>query len=103
VRTAAAALAVVTALLVGAPATAAVAEPVRLAAAGSLRAALDEVGAAFAASPGGATVDATYGPSGLLRGRIGAGEAFEVFASANMEPPRRGGARAGAAGSPVRA
>lgn len=34
-------------------------------------------------------VDALFGPAGLLRGRIEAGEAADVFASANMEHPRR--------------
>lgn len=72
---------------------AAAAEPVRLAAAGSLRAALDEAAAAFAA--GGAPVARTYGPSGLLRGRIAAGEPFEVFASANMEHPEAVGRERG--------
>jgi ABC-type molybdate transport system substrate-binding protein len=67
----------------------AAAEPVRLAAAGSLRAALAEVALAFANAPGGAPVAETYGPSGLLRQRIAAGEAFEVFASANMEHPQQ--------------
>lgn len=81
---AAAALALAVALL-AVPAGAA--EPVRLASAGSLRAALDEAAAAFAAAPGGAPVERTFGPSGLLRERIAAGEPFEVFASANMEHP----------------
>lgn len=65
----------------------AAAEPLRLAAAGSLRAALSEVASAFAAAPGGTPVTETYGPSGLLRQRIAGGEAFDVFASANMEHP----------------
>ncbi|MBY0336431.1 MAG: molybdate ABC transporter substrate-binding protein [Acetobacteraceae bacterium] len=64
------------------------AEPVRLAAAGSLRAALSEVAAAFSAAAGGAPVAETYAPSGLLRQRIAGGEGFEVFASANMDHPR---------------
>lgn len=72
-------------MLIAAPAAA---EPVRLAAAGSLRAALHEVAQAFAASPGGVPVAETYGPSGLLRQRIAGGEAQDVFASANMEHPR---------------
>ena len=59
-------------------------EPVRLYAAGSLRAALDEVAAAFTE----AKVQAVYGASGLLRERIAKGEAAEVFASANMDHPR---------------
>lgn len=68
-------------------ATPAAAEPVRLAAAGSLRAALAEVSAAFAAAPGGGAVAETYAPSGLLRDRIERGEPFEVFAAANMQHP----------------
>jgi ABC-type molybdate transport system substrate-binding protein len=63
------------------------AEPVRLAAAGSLRAALAEVAQTFTQGAGGTTVTQTYAPSGLLRQRIAAGEPFEVFASANMEHP----------------
>jgi len=59
-------------------------EQVRLYAAGSLRAALDEVAAAFTE----AKVQAVYGASGLLRERIAKGEAAEVFASANMDHPR---------------
>lgn len=89
-----AALALAVALLVAVPAAAAV-EPVRLAAAGSLRAALTEVAAAFAAAPGGVPVAETYGPSGLLRQRISAGEPFEVFASANMEHPEAVGRERG--------
>jgi molybdenum ABC transporter molybdate-binding protein len=61
-------------------------EPVRLYAAGSLRAALNDVGAAFAAATG-TKVAGTYGPSGLLRDRIAKGEPAEVFASANMTHP----------------
>jgi len=61
-------------------------EPVRLYAAGSLRAALNEVAAAFTASTG-VKVVAEYGPSGLLRDRIVKGEPAEVFASANMAHP----------------
>jgi len=82
-------------LLMAAPVAAA--EPVRLAAAGSLRAALAEVATGFAASPGGAQVAQSYAPSGLLRQRIGAGEAFEVFASANMEHPEAVGRERGRA------
>ena len=86
---AAVALALAVALLAvpGAPGRAGAAEPVRVASAGSLRAALDEAAAAFAGLPGGAPVERTYGPSGLLRQRIAGGEPFEVFTSANMEHP----------------
>jgi ABC-type molybdate transport system substrate-binding protein len=93
VRAASALAFLFSALAMAAPATAA--DPVRLAAAGSLRAALDEAAAAFAAAPGGAPVAAAYGPSGLLRGRIAAGEPFEVFASANMEHPEAAGRERG--------
>jgi molybdenum ABC transporter molybdate-binding protein len=61
-------------------------EPVRLYAAGSLRAALNEVGAAFTAATG-VKVIAEYAPSGLLRDRIAKGEPADVFASANMSHP----------------
>jgi molybdate transport system substrate-binding protein len=54
--------------------------PLRLHAAGSLRAALDDVVAAL-----GVPVEASYGPSGLLRERIAAGEPCDLFASANMD------------------
>lgn len=88
-----AALALAAALLMAAmPATA---EPVRLAAAGSLRAALAEIAAGFAAAPGGVPVEQTYAPSGLLRQRIAQGEPFEVFASANMEHPEAVGRERG--------
>lgn len=70
------------ALLLMATAVPAAAEPVRLAAAGSLRAALAE-----AITASGQVVTATYAPSGLLRQRIAGGEGFEVFAAANMEHP----------------
>lgn len=68
-------------------APAAAQEPVRLYAAGSLRAALTEVAAAFRDETGVA-VTGTYGASGLLRERIEKGEPAEVFASANMEHPQ---------------
>lgn len=62
-------------------------EPVELFAAGSLRAALSDVADAFT-NTHGVTVERTFGPSGLLRQRIEAGESAQVFASANMEHPR---------------
>ncbi|MGH8681632.1 MAG: molybdate ABC transporter substrate-binding protein [Burkholderiales bacterium] len=61
-------------------------EPVRLYAAGSLRAALNDVGAAFATATGTKVVG-EYGPSGLLRDRIAKGAPAEVFASASMTHP----------------
>ena len=62
------------------------ADPVLLHAAGSLRAALTEVSKAFEAA-GGASVQAKFGPSGLLKDEIAGGAKAEVFASANMEHP----------------
>lgn len=62
-------------------------EPVRLYAAGSLRGAMTDIGKAFEAQAR-VPVAGTFGPSGLLRGRIAKGEPAEVFASANMEHPR---------------
>ena len=62
------------------------AEPVRLYAAGSLKAALSEIADAFKAETGIALAG-TFGASGLLRDRIAKGEPAEVFASANMEHP----------------
>jgi molybdate transport system substrate-binding protein len=61
-------------------------EPVRLYAAGSLRAALNEVAAAFTAATGTKVV-AEYGASGLLRERIEKGEPAQVFASADTGHP----------------
>jgi molybdate transport system substrate-binding protein len=63
-------------------------EPLRLYAAGSLRRALTEVTAAFTQSTG-IRVEGTLGASGLLRDRLEAGERADVFASADMDHPRR--------------
>jgi ABC-type molybdate transport system substrate-binding protein len=62
-------------------------EPVRLYAAGSLKAALTDVNSAFTKETGW-SVAGTYGASGLLRDRIANGETAEVFASANMAHPQ---------------
>jgi molybdate transport system substrate-binding protein len=62
-------------------------EPVRLYAAGSLRAVMTEIGDAFTRSSG-TKVAGTFGASGLLAERIRNGEPAEIFASANMEHPR---------------
>jgi len=58
-------------------------QPIKLYAAGSLRAALNEVAASYT----DAKVEAVYGASGLLRDRIAGGERADIFASANMEHP----------------
>ena len=57
-------------------------------AAWSLRAALNEVSAAFTQASG-ISVHAEYGPSGALRQRIEDGRAVGVFASADMGHPRQ--------------
>jgi molybdate transport system substrate-binding protein len=60
--------------------------PVKLHAAGSLKAAMSDIADLYQethATP----VDRTFGPSGLLRERIEGGEAAEVYASANMKHP----------------
>jgi len=62
-------------------------EPVRLYAAGSLRAAMTEIARAFTAQYG-VPVETTFGASGLLRERIERGESADVFASADMQHPR---------------
>lgn len=62
------------------------ADPIKLYAAGSLRAALTDVARRFAAS-GGEPVEAKFGASGSLKDEIAGGAKAEVFASANMEHP----------------
>jgi molybdenum ABC transporter molybdate-binding protein len=63
------------------------AEPVKLLAAGSLKAAFNEIAASFSAATGTA-VESGFGASGLLRDRIAGGEQADLFASANLEHPR---------------
>jgi molybdate transport system substrate-binding protein len=60
---------------------------VKLFAAGSLRGALTAVAAAFEKSSG-VKVEARYGPSGLLKDDIAAGQKADLFTSANMEHPQ---------------
>ncbi len=62
------------------------AEDLKLIAAGSLKAALGDVAKAFTEATG-TSVATTFGPSGLMRKKIEAGEKFDVFASANMKHP----------------
>lgn len=68
--------------------SAAAAEPLSVFAAGSLSGAFTELVAAF-----GATSDSiappVFGPSGVLRKRIEQGERVDLFASADMDHPRR--------------
>ena len=70
-------------LSVGLVTQAAAQEPVRLYAAGSLRAVLEEVGARFTAETG-TKVAGTFGASGLLRERISKGENAEVMYTADQ-------------------
>jgi ABC-type molybdate transport system substrate-binding protein len=63
------------------------ADTIQLYAAGSLRAALNEVAKSFEAKTGH-SVQAKYGPSGVLKDEITNGAGADVFASANMEHPR---------------
>ncbi|HCS68514.1 MAG TPA: molybdate ABC transporter substrate-binding protein [Rhodospirillaceae bacterium] len=65
----------------------AMADTVKLHAAGSLKAALTQVVRDFEAAAGH-KVETAFGPSGLLRQRIEKGESAEVFASANMTHPK---------------
>jgi len=77
--------------LIAVPAHAQSADPVRLYAAGSLRAALNEVAAAFEkadAARAPVKIVPKYGASGLLRDEIANGAPADVFASANMEHPQ---------------
>lgn len=87
-RIAAAAMAVMCCQVATAQAgTGQAAAPLAVYAAGSLRAALTEVQAAFE-QHSGARLSPVFGASGLLRDRISSGEAAQVFASANMEHPQ---------------
>lgn len=65
----------------------AMADTVKLHAAGSLKAALTQVVRDFEQATGH-KVDTAFGPSGLLRQRIEKGEPAAVFASANMKHPK---------------
>lgn len=67
--------------------TPAMAQDVTLFAAGSLKAALSDVAEDFSEATG-TTLTTTFGPSGLMRERIEAGETAHVFASANMRHPQ---------------
>ena len=84
-------------LAFAADATAQTADVASVFAAGSLRAALVEAGREFELARPGTSVRFTFGASGLLKERLLAGEAADVFASANMEHPEAL-SRAGKAG-----
>jgi len=63
------------------------AEPLYIFAAGSLTAAFTEIVRAFPAA--GDVAQPVFGPSGVLRRRIERGEQVDLFASADMDQPRR--------------
>lgn len=63
-------------------------EPLRVFAAGSLTDAFTEMVQTLGVPPGAITPP-VFGPSGVLRGRLEAGEAADVFASADMGNPAR--------------
>jgi molybdenum ABC transporter molybdate-binding protein len=62
-------------------------DPIRLFSAGSLRGALTDLAKAFQAASGN-TIEAKYGPSGLLKNEIAEGAPAHLFTSANMEHPQ---------------
>jgi len=62
-------------------------DTLRVLSAGSLRYAFPAIIDRFAAASG-IDVSVAFGPAGLLRERIQSGEAFDLFASANMAHPR---------------
>jgi ABC-type molybdate transport system substrate-binding protein len=76
------------AAVLGMSAVAAHAQTLTVHAAGSLRGALTELARAFEAQQPGTHVVLVFGASGLLKERLLAGEASDVFASANMAHPQ---------------
>lgn len=67
-----------------APTTSAAEPPLRIYAAGSLKAALSAVVEEFARLSPGAPITVEWGPAGVLRERLEQGEAFDIFASAAL-------------------
>lgn len=76
------------ALFVTVPLRCVLAEPLQIYAAGSLTGALTETVKAFPAAAGD-VAQPVFGPSGVLRERIERGAHVDVFASADMDQPRR--------------
>jgi molybdenum ABC transporter molybdate-binding protein len=75
-------------------------DSVKVYAAGSLSAALRAAGGQFSSTHQGTAVNFEFGPSGILKDRLAAGEKADLFASANMDHPEAL-AKAGKSG-PVR-
>lgn len=78
----------VLAIFVMIPLRSSLGEPLRIYAAGSLTAAFIEMVKTFPAAAGD-EAQPVFGPSGLLRERIEHGDHVDVFASADMDQPRR--------------
>jgi molybdate transport system substrate-binding protein len=76
------------ALFVMIPPRSALAEPLRIYAAGSLTAAFTDMVRSFPAAAGDIGTP-VFGPSGVLRGKIERGDHVDVFASADMDQPRK--------------
>jgi ABC-type molybdate transport system substrate-binding protein len=85
------------ALALAAAMPAAAEEAVKVYAAGSLSAALRAAGGLYSSTHPAAVVNFEFGPSGILKDRLAAGEKADLFASANMDHPEAL-ARAGKAG-----
>ena len=71
---------------------AALAQPLRVAAAASLHGALDEAAAVFEASHPGVQVQISYGASGSLTAQIQQGAPFDLFLAADLDYPEKAGA-----------
>ena len=68
------------------------AQPLRVAAAASLRGALDEAAAAFMAAHPDADIQVSYGASGSLTAQIQQGAPFDLFLAADMDYPAKAAA-----------
>jgi molybdate transport system substrate-binding protein len=88
------------AALAAAPAAAAERPTIAVAAAASLRPALEELARAFEGERAGARVRPTYGASGMLLAQLRAGAPFDLFMSADRDYPRKA-VEAGLAGGEV--
>lgn len=68
------------------------AQPMRVAAAASLRGALDEIATAYRAVHPGSAVQVSYGASGSLAAQIQQGAPFDLFLAADMDYPAKAAA-----------
>ncbi len=81
-------MAVLVAISTVIPLRSVLAEPLRIYAAGSLTSAITDMVKAFPAAAGD-VAPPVFGPSGVLRERVERGDHVDVFASADMDQPRR--------------